>query len=57
MDIGLLETQLTRQDINAFFLLIQPAHLQKLCGKPLNAAERDYQRAELIRQRLKTVSL
>lgn len=48
----LIETDLTQQDLNALFLLIQPAHLQKLTGKALSSSERDVRRAELIRERL-----
>jgi len=41
--------------INELFLLTQPAHLQKIEGKKLNAYQRDIKRAELIRQKLKEV--
>ena len=57
IQMGLVASALTRQDLNALFLLIQPAHLQKLTGKSLNSAERDVRRAELMRQRLEKVSL
>ncbi|MEM7204223.1 MAG: ATP--guanido phosphotransferase [Planctomycetota bacterium] len=36
--------------LNLALLLSQPAHLQRLCGGPLSAAERDERRATLIRQ-------
>ncbi|MFH0839072.1 MAG: protein arginine kinase [Candidatus Omnitrophota bacterium] len=52
VDIGIVK-DLTRQTINELFLLIQPAHLQKLEGKVLNANERDLKRAALIREKLK----
>ena len=39
--------------INELFILIQPAHLQKLANKQLSAQERDYRRAELIRDKLR----
>lgn len=52
IDIGLIQTALTRQDLNALFLLIQPAHLQKISGRELSAPDRDIRRAELIRERL-----
>ncbi len=48
---------LTRQELNMLYVLIQPAHLQKITGKTLNSAERDIRRAELIRERLVKVSL
>ncbi|MEX0654683.1 MAG: ATP--guanido phosphotransferase, partial [Phycisphaeraceae bacterium] len=38
--------------INELFLLTQPAHLQKLTGQEMDAAERRIARAKLIRQRL-----
>lgn len=55
--MGLISSGLTRQDLNALFLLIQPAHLQKMTGKTLNAAERDICRADLIRSRLAGAAL
>ncbi len=41
-----------RKDINALFIMIQPAHLQKIEGKKLSAAARDTKRASVIRQKL-----
>ena len=38
--------------LNELLILTQPAHLQKLKGKQLTAAERDTERAELIREKL-----
>ena len=38
--------------INDLLLHIQPAHLQKLAGTTLNAAERDLARAQYLRKRL-----
>ena len=55
--VGLVPADLTRQDLNSLFLLIQPAHLQKLSGNTLNASERDIRRANLIRERLEKVAL
>ncbi len=55
--LGLIPPQLTIQDLNALFLLVQPAHLQKLAGKSLNSAERDIRRADLMRERLNKASL
>ncbi len=42
--------------LNDLFLMIQPAHLQKLAGKKLNGEERSTARAELIRKRLTNVN-
>ncbi len=41
------------QTINELFILSQPAHLQKIETKELNASQRDVTRATLIRDRLK----
>lgn len=41
-----------RKAINELFIMIQPAHLQKLEAKKLTASERDAKRANLIRQKL-----
>lgn len=57
IQMGLIEAPLSKQDLNTLFLLIQPAHLQKMTGKILNATERDTRRAELIRERLAKVKL
>ena len=54
---GVIQSQISRQDLFALFLLIQPAHLQKLAGKPLSSAERDLYRADLVRERLRKLSL
>lgn len=53
----LISAGLSQQDLNSLFLLIQPAHLQKITGKTLNSSERDTRRAELIREKLAKVSL
>ncbi len=53
----LIPNTLTIQELNALFLLVQPAHLQKLLEKSLNSAERDIRRADLMRERLAKVSL
>ena len=52
IDLGLIKG-VTSQIINELFILIQPAHLQKLEGKALDAKQRDIKRAELIRGKLK----
>ena len=41
------------ETINKLFILIQPAHLQKLEGKTLDPRRRDFKRAKLIRDKLK----
>ena len=51
VDMGFV-THIDRRIVNDLFLFTQPAHLQKLEGRKLNAAERDAKRAALIRQRL-----
>lgn len=56
VDLGLVQN-LGKANLNALFLFIQPAHLQKLMGGPLSAGERDQKRAELLRTRLKDVDL
>jgi protein arginine kinase len=40
------------ETVNRLFLLIQPAHLQKMHHQPLDAAARDEARAEFIRKNL-----
>jgi len=50
-DLGLIK-DLSRRAVNELFILIQPAHLQKIEKKKLTSAERDVKRAELIRSRL-----
>jgi protein arginine kinase len=51
-DLGMVE-DIDRRRINELFIIIQPAHLQKIENKKLSSQERDVQRAELIRERLK----
>ena len=51
MDMGILKPG-DYKALNELFLMIQPAHLQKIEGKKLNAFERDTKRAAVIRQRL-----
>lgn len=48
-DIGLIKN-LDRPTVNKLFILIQPAHLQKLEGRPFNPSQRDIKRANLIRK-------
>jgi protein arginine kinase len=57
IDVGVLEGQVTHTDMNQLFLLIQPAHLQKINGKELGATERDARRASRIREYFSKVVL
>ena len=41
-----------RNTVNQLFIMLQPAHLQKIEGKKLSASERDIKRASLLRQKL-----
>ncbi len=43
--------------INEMVMMTQPAHLQKVSGKRLDAAERDQLRAQLIREKIVTVHI
>jgi protein arginine kinase len=49
--MGLVQ-DLDHKTINELFIMIQPAHLQKLEGKKLGTLERDTKRAQVIRERL-----
>jgi len=51
VNMGLLETP-NIPTVNDLLLHIQPAHLQKLVGAPLNANDRDLARAQYLRKRL-----
>lgn len=55
--MNLIQSPMSKEEFNRLFLLIQPAHLQKITGKTLNSAERDTKRAEILRQRLGKVVL
>ncbi len=57
IDVGVLEGQVTHTDLNQLFLLIQPAHLQKINGRELSSAERDSRRAARIREYFSKVIL
>jgi protein arginine kinase len=52
VDLGIVKN-LDRRMINELFILIQPAHLQKLEGKALDSNQRDIKRADLIREKIK----
>lgn len=51
VDMGILK-HVDQKALNQLFIMIQPAHLQKIEGKKLNAFERDTKRASVIRQKL-----
>lgn len=51
IDLGIVK-DVDRNTINELFIMIQPAHLQKLEGKKLSASERDSKRASLIREKI-----
>jgi len=59
LDLGIIKnTDLSskakgREVINSLFIIIQPAHLQKLESKSLRERERDYIRAEILRKTLR----
>jgi len=50
-DLGIIK-DIDRRSINELFIIIQPAHLQKIENKKLSSEERDLKRAELIRDKL-----
>ncbi|MBN1492793.1 MAG: protein arginine kinase [Candidatus Omnitrophica bacterium] len=55
-DLGLIK-DLNKNKLNELFIVIQPAHLQKIYRTELPVDERDEKRASLIREKLKSVSL
>ncbi|RMF70287.1 MAG: protein arginine kinase [Calditrichaeota bacterium] len=50
-ELGLIE-DFSRIALNQLMVLVQPAHLQKIYNRDMNAEERDIFRAEFIRQNL-----
>ncbi len=52
VDLELVKS-INRSLVNELFVLVQPAHLQKIEGRALTPEERDMKRAQLIRKRLK----
>lgn len=56
LDLGIVQS-LKYAELNNLFLNLQPAHLQKHTGRALGTSDRDVRRAELIREKLKGVSL
>lgn len=53
IDVGVIK-DVSKQTVNELFIMIQPAHLQKMEGKKLDPLERDVKRASLIRTKLKS---
>jgi protein arginine kinase len=51
IDLGIIK-DIDRGTVNELFILIQPAHLQKIEGRKLTSQERDLKRAELLRQKI-----
>ncbi|MEI6234409.1 MAG: protein arginine kinase [Planctomycetota bacterium] len=56
VQLGLLDP-MTLRDVNDLFVYTQPAHLQKLCGGPLEPAERDTRRANYVREKIQKCGL
>jgi len=54
VDLGVFPT-LDRSAVDELFILTQPAHLQKQYSEKLSAEERDFLRADMLRERLKNV--
>lgn len=52
LDMGILR-EIDSKAMNDLFIMIQPAHLQKIEGRKLNSAERDIRRALLIREKIR----
>ncbi|MFA5088016.1 MAG: protein arginine kinase [Candidatus Omnitrophota bacterium] len=51
VDVGIIK-DVDRKKVNELFIIIQPAHLQKIEGKKLTMGARDTLRADLIRKKL-----
>ena len=51
LDLGIIK-DISRGTVNELFILIQPAHLQKIEGKKLTSQERDLKRAEILRRKI-----
>jgi len=56
MDLGIIKN-LDKELLNQLFIMIQPAHLQKIYKKRLSHEERDFIRAELLREKLERISI
>jgi protein arginine kinase len=50
LDLGIIK-KIKRETLNNLFIIIQPAHLQKIEGRSLKEGERDYIRAQVIRDK------
>src|SRR3954452_16069137 len=55
VDLGLFP-DLERWQVDELFIVTQPAHLQKRFSEKLSAEERDLLRADMLRERLRSVS-
>lgn len=55
VDLGMFPS-LDRSVVDELFILTQPAHLQKQYSEKLSAEERDFLRADMLRERLKNIS-
>ena len=51
LDLGIINN-MKRELINSLFIVIQPAHLQRIEGRNLKEEERDYIRASILREKL-----
>jgi len=51
VDLSII-AELDRQAINELFIVTQPAHLQRINGRELDAMSRDIERGNLLRRRL-----
>ncbi|MCP4652780.1 MAG: protein arginine kinase [Candidatus Omnitrophica bacterium] len=52
LDLGIIK-DIPRRLLNSLFVIIQPAHLQKIEGRLLETGERDWIRASVLREKLK----
>lgn len=52
LNLGIIKN-ISKEVVNNLFIIIQPAHLQKLEGRQLEEEGRDYIRATLLREKLK----
>src|SRR5204863_4034863 len=55
VDLGMFP-DLERWQVDELFIVTQPAHLQKRFSEKLSAEERDLLRADMLRERLRSVS-
>ncbi len=51
LDLELIK-EVDLQTVNDLFIIIQPAHLQKISGRKLSSRQRDIKRANILRNRL-----